>query len=200
MKVLKKITNYSFKFLFPCTLLVDKGNRRHQSSYKNHSKNQWTRRLQTLNLSKNQKMVPHKKKEEDRAQYINIIQYNIYKIWYMSLLCFLNYSSPMDQTALDALSRRPLTELPMLKLDEFICFLVNIYFFRSLSPTHSLALSPPHILILQDMDRFFSCKGNSKLLHRVAVMRMMMRFVVRGVSKCHFSSNEKPSLALFFCS
>lgn len=187
MKVLKKITNYSFKFLFPCTLLVDKGNRRHQSSYKNHSKNQ--------------KMVPHKKKEEYRAQYINIIQYNIYKIWYMSLLCFFNYSSLMDQTALDALSRRPLTELPMLKLDEFICFLVNIYFFRSLSPTHSFALSPPHILILQDMDRFFSCKGNSKLLHRVAVMtRMMMRFVVRGVSKCHSSSNEKPSLALFFCS
>lgn len=119
---------------------------------------------------------------------------------YVLIVLFFNYSSPMDQTALDALSRRPLTELPMLKLDEFICFLVNIHLFCSLSPTHSLALSPPHILILQDMDRFFSCKGNSKLLHRVALMtRMMMRFVVRGVSKCHSSSNENP-LQLFFFS
>lgn len=90
-------------------------------------------------------------------------------------------------------SRRPLTELPMLKLDEFICFLVNIHFFCSLS------LRPPHICTLHDIDRFFSCKRNSKLLGGVPVMtRMMMRFVVREVSKCHSSSNENPFQLFFF--
>lgn len=93
--------------------------------------------------------------------------------------CFVNFFH-----RLDALSH-PLTELPMLKLDEFLCFLVHILFFGNLFCTHFLALSPPHIRIIEDLTRFFSCIGNSGLLHRVPVMMMMMRFVIGGVFKYH---------------
>lgn len=91
---------------------------------------------------------------------------------------------------LGALSH-PLTELRMLKLDEFLCFFVNILCFCNLSRTHLLALRPPHICILVALNRFFSCKDSLELLHRVLVMMimmmMMMRFVIGGVFKNHSS-------------
>lgn len=90
---------------------------------------------------------------------------------------------------LGALSH-PLTELRMLKLDELLSFFVNILCFCNLSRAHILALRPPHICILEALDRFFGFKYRSELLHRVPMMMimvMMMRFVTRtgGVSKYH---------------
>lgn len=98
-------------------------------------------------------------------------------------MSLLFHSSSID---LDTLSH-PLTELPMLKLDEFLCFLVNILFFHNLSRTHLLALSPPHIR-LEDLNWFFSCVDTSELLHRVLVMMMVMRFVIGGVFEYHSCS------------